>query len=90
MTDSEEIAKAERIRLQCLEAILVGVQNRARILKIVGDSDTPDDAAGEIERLFGLSAEHARAVLELQFARMTRSSVARIEEDRPQIRRFLT
>lgn len=89
MTDSEEIAKAERIRLQLLDAISVGVQNRARILEIASDSDTPDDAVREIERTFGLSAEHARAVLDLQFARMTRSSVARIEEDREQIRRFL-
>ncbi|MFI5693700.1 hypothetical protein ACIA58_17790 [Kribbella sp. NPDC051586] len=89
MTDSEEIAKAERIRLQLLDAISVGVQNRARILEIASDSDTPDDAARAIERAFGLSAEHARAVLELQFARMTRSNVARIEEDREQIRRLL-
>jgi DNA gyrase/topoisomerase IV subunit A len=89
MTDSEEIAKAERIRLQLLDAISVGVENPARILEIASDADTPDDAAREIERVFGLSAEHARAVLELQFARMTRSSVARIEEDREQIRRFL-
>jgi DNA gyrase/topoisomerase IV subunit A len=67
----------------------VGVENRARILEIASDSDRPDDAPREIERVFGLSAEHARAVLELQFARTTRSSVDRIEEDREQIRRFL-
>jgi hypothetical protein len=63
MTDSEEIAKAERIRLQLLDAISVGVENRARILEIASDSDTPDDAAREIERVFGLSAEHARAAV---------------------------
>lgn len=63
MTVPDEIARAERARLDMLDAVYAGIQ-----------------------RLLGLTEEHAQAVLDLQFGRLTRSSVTRIERDRENLR----
>ena len=86
MITPDEIAKAERHRLEMLDAVHSGIERRREVLELVSNSDTPEDALHAIQDLLGLSEEHAQAVLDLQFGRLTRSSVTRIERDRERLR----
>jgi DNA gyrase/topoisomerase IV subunit A len=82
----DEIAKAERARLEMLDAIHAGIQHRSEVLELVSNSESPEDARRAVGELLGLTQEQAQAVLDLQFVRLTRSSVARIERDRQRLR----
>ena len=86
MIADDEVAKAEQARLEMLDAVYAGIQHRSEVLELVSNSELAEDALRAIQDLLGLTEQHAQAVLDLQFARLTRSSVARIERDREQLR----
>jgi DNA gyrase/topoisomerase IV subunit A len=86
LTAPDEIARAERARLEMLDAVYAGIQRRAEVLDVVSNADSLEDALHAIQQLLGLTEEHAQAVLDLQFGRLTRSSVTRIERDRERLR----
>ncbi|MET7281137.1 hypothetical protein ABZS29_23065 [Kribbella sp. NPDC005582] len=86
MIAEEEIAQAQRTRLAMLDAVHDGIQRRTEILALVSSSESSADALAGIQELLGVAEEHAQAVLDLQFARLTRSNVARIDREREQLR----
>ena len=86
LSDPDEIAQAQRHRLEMLDAVYAGIQRRHDVLELASNSDSPEDALRGVQELLGLSEQDAQAVLDLQFGRLTRSSVIRIEREREQLR----
>ncbi|MET9312803.1 hypothetical protein ABZX12_13315 [Kribbella sp. NPDC003505] len=86
MTGPGEIADAQRHRLEMLDAVYAAIQRRLEVLELVSNSDAPEDALRAVQQLLGVTEQHAQAVLDLQFGRLTLSGVARIERDRERLR----
>lgn len=68
-------------RLAVLAAYETALADPVRLVALLGDAEDDDDAVRRVQEAFFLPARHARAVLDLQFARLSRSSRGRLADE---------
>ncbi|TCO44657.1 hypothetical protein EV646_110372 [Kribbella antiqua] len=86
MIDPDELAAAQRRKLELLDAVLAAIERRSEVLDIVSEAESPEAALLPVQNLLGITEENAWAVIDLQFRRLTKSNVARIEWERDELR----
>jgi DNA gyrase/topoisomerase IV subunit A len=86
---SEEQLAAQR--LSVLDAFLLAVRHRDRVLDAIADARDPDEARRSVAELLGIE-EHtaaAQAVVELRLRSFSRSNVAEVQSERDALQRRL-
>jgi DNA gyrase/topoisomerase IV subunit A len=86
---SEEQLAAQR--LSVLDAFLLAVRHRGRVLDAIADARDPDEARRSVAGLLGIE-EHtaaAQAVVELRLRSFSQSSVAEVQSERDALKRRL-
>jgi DNA gyrase subunit A len=65
-----ELAEAEK-RAHILEGLLIALDHLDEVIKLIRNSDTPEDARTGLMEKFGLSDVQARAILDMTLRRLT-------------------
>ena len=86
---SEEQLAAQRLSI--LDAFLLAVRRRDRVLDAIADARDPGEARRSVAELLGIE-EHtaaAQAVVELRLRSLSRSNVAEVQSERDALKRRL-
>lgn len=75
-----ELAEAER-RAHILEGLLIALDHLDEVIKLIRNSDTPEDARTGLMEKFGLSDIQARAILDMTLRRLTGLERDKIKEE---------
>ena len=81
-----EIERADRERLDMLDAIAAAIERRADVLSACFNAANAEDARSAIADMLAIPERHARAVTDLQFWRLTGETRRRIDKQREDIR----
>ncbi|RTZ68227.1 MAG: DNA gyrase subunit A, partial [Aquificaceae bacterium] len=79
------LKKAEK-RLHIVEGLIKAVRNIDRVIEIVRNSQTGEEAKGKLIGEFQLSPEQAQAVLDLKLQRLTSLETKALEEEAQKLR----
>jgi len=75
-----ELAKAER-RLHVVEGLLVAIERLDDVIALIRAAEDRETAASSLQDKFGLSAEQAKAILEMQLRQLTGLELRKLEEE---------
>ena len=87
--DPAEVRAADRERLAVYEAVSSAISRREEVLRVCYGARNGDEAVAAIARLFDLSDQAARAVMDLQFRRLTQSDRGAINDQIREMRQRL-
>ncbi|WP_374968222.1 hypothetical protein [Terrabacter sp. BE26] len=76
--------------VEVLDAYVAALDRRQEVLNCIFESETVEDAEAAIAHLLGVSGTAAKAVVNMQFRRATRTDRARVIADRDEHRRQLS
>lgn len=79
-TLDEKLASADG-RLHFLEAVALGMRERAAVLEVVDAASSMQDARARLAERFGLDEEQAAAILDAQLRRFVPAEVAKLEAE---------
>lgn len=75
--------------LEILDAYVAAMDRHLDVLACISDSDTALEAEAAVGDLLGVGSAGAKAIMNLQFRRATRTDRHRLEADRDEHRRLL-
>ncbi len=75
-----ELSKAEE-RLHILEGLLIALDNIDRVVQIIRESHTPDEAKNQLLLEFGLSEIQARSILDMRLQKLTGLETSKIQSE---------
>ncbi len=75
-----DLTKAEE-RLHILEGLLIALTNIDRVVKIIRESHTPDEAKLQLLDEFGLSEIQARSILDMRLQKLTGLESSKIQSE---------
>ncbi len=75
-----ELNKAEE-RLHILEGLLIALSNIDRVVQIIKESHTPDEAKNQLLIEFGLSEIQARSILDMRLQKLTGLETSKIQAE---------
>jgi DNA gyrase subunit A len=87
MTDQDRRELTER--LQILDAIAVGAEQRVELLEIVASSPDAESARARVSETFGLNLAQSAAILDMQIRRFAAKERNRLTDERDDVRRRL-
>jgi DNA gyrase/topoisomerase IV subunit A len=78
-------------RLSVLDALLLAVRRRDRVLDAIADARDPDEARRSVAELLGVEGHTAaaQAVVELRLRSFSQSTVAEVQSERDALKRRL-
>lgn len=86
---TEDRAARLQASLEVLDAYVAAMDRPLDVLACISDSDTVVEAEAAVRDLLGVGSTGARAIMNLQFRRVTRTDRLRLETDRDEHRRLL-
>jgi len=77
----DEKLKGLEDRLHVLDAVALGLRERAAVLALLDTASSRDDAAARLAGRFGLDAVQTAAIMDMQVRRFVPAEVAKVEDE---------
>jgi DNA gyrase subunit A len=83
-----ELREAEK-RAHILEGLIIAVNNLDAVIKIIRESQTPDDAREELMTTFNLSDIQSRAILDMRLRALTGLEIDKLKAEYEELMKFI-